>query len=100
MTEERKHGQVSFRLKPELHRELLSMADALGLDLTGLINSLIVESLPPFRERVGALRERNSAARWGLPVDFMPFFRYAVSHGFFKDGNIAGCTMQVRNAIN
>ena len=99
MTEERRHGQVSFRLKPELHRELLSMADDLGLDLTGLMNSLIIESLPLFRERVATLRERNSAAKWGVPAEFMSLFRFAVSHGFFKDGRIGGCTKDIRTAI-
>jgi hypothetical protein len=42
-------------MKPEVHAQLIDIADRLGNDLTGIINQMIHESIPAFRKRANEL---------------------------------------------
>jgi predicted HicB family RNase H-like nuclease len=41
-------GRISFRLPPQVHSQLLDIANDLGLDLSSLINMMLKSSLPRF----------------------------------------------------
>jgi hypothetical protein len=59
-------GHISFRLPPERHEELLEVAEHLGIDLTSLLNQIIVEVLPSYLDRARELTEERLKARAAL----------------------------------
>jgi hypothetical protein len=48
-------GQLTFRMPPEVHQELLYIARAMGLDLSGLLNAMLNEIRPVFLDRATAM---------------------------------------------
>jgi hypothetical protein len=50
-------GRVSLYLSPELHSELVVLADALGLDLNGLLRMMIARTINHFRMEAHILME-------------------------------------------
>jgi hypothetical protein len=56
-------GHITFRTRPEVHRELLDIARHLGLDLSGLLNQMIQESLPSYLRRATTIAEEQAEAR-------------------------------------
>jgi hypothetical protein len=68
MTAEKKRasGHVSFRLPPERHEDLLAVTRAFGIDLTGLLNQMVFESLPAYMAKASRLSEEAARLRTGL----------------------------------
>jgi hypothetical protein len=56
-------GQVSFRLPPNVHQELIDIAGHLGLDLSSLLNEMIAEALPALLKRATVVANQKTAAR-------------------------------------
>jgi hypothetical protein len=56
-------GQVSFRLPPKVHVELLEIAGHLGLDLSSLLNQMIAEAQPAFLKRATEVAKQLAEAR-------------------------------------
>jgi hypothetical protein len=79
-----KSGRFTLRLHPELHAELASLAPWLGTDLNGLINILILESLP--RYRAMAVRKEFRETVPVLPDPPRELVRLAVEAGRGKEG--------------
>jgi hypothetical protein len=44
-------GQITFRCSVELHQELLEIATVLGVDLNAVLNMMLKETLPEYRQR-------------------------------------------------
>jgi hypothetical protein len=55
-------GQITFRLSPESHYDLIDIADCLGSDTSDLIKQMIAFAKPTFRRRADATRALNEAA--------------------------------------
>jgi hypothetical protein len=64
--EPKKLGQITFRLKPELHEELLNLAKYLSLDQSAVVNLLIQEALPALMGQARYVLERLDEARKAL----------------------------------
>jgi hypothetical protein len=56
-------GRISLRVPPALHAELSQMADALGIDLSGLLNMMINESRPRYLIRASMARAKLAIAQ-------------------------------------
>ena len=56
-------GQLSVRVPVEAHQQLLDVAAVLGSDVSGLVNQIIAEGLPPFVTKATELARRQKAAR-------------------------------------
>jgi hypothetical protein len=59
-------GHISFRLPPERHGELLELMSLLGIDMTALLNQMIVDALPAYLEKARRLTEARLKARAAL----------------------------------
>lgn len=56
-------GRINLRVPPEIHQRLVSVADALGCDLTALLNLFIVEALPKYMQKAAAMMRANALAQ-------------------------------------
>ena len=56
-------GQISFRLSPERHEHLLFIAEVMSTDISGILNQILAEALPPLLERAREIQEREKIAR-------------------------------------
>src|SRR5665213_4105246 len=81
-------GQITFRLSPEVHQELIDVARHLGVDLTGLINQMLAESRPAFLRRATELAKQQEEARkefekiaFSLPALSGPLLQLAMDVG-------------------
>src|SRR5262245_32962734 len=62
---EKGSGRLSLRLSPAMHEELGNLAEALGVDVTTLLNQMISHALPEFRAKAKtALTEMLRDADW------------------------------------
>jgi hypothetical protein len=57
----KRSGRFSLRVSPEIHDELVSIGEVLGLDITTLVNVMIREALPTFRARANELSAKLAA---------------------------------------
>src|SRR5262245_49743908 len=78
-----KLGSITFRLDEALHRELLDLATTLGTDLSGFLKVILAEALPTYRERATAVRLRNAAAEYGVPLDQVRLVEWAIGATLF-----------------
>ena len=54
-------GQITFRLDPAFHAELIEMGEVLNLKPTELVKTMLAEAMPTIRERVARI---IAAHRW------------------------------------
>jgi hypothetical protein len=81
-------GQVTFRLPPEVHQEIIDVARTLGVDLSSLITQMLAEVRPAFLRRATDLAKRQEAARkdfeeiaFSLPALSGPLLQLAMDAG-------------------
>jgi hypothetical protein len=65
-------GQITFRLPPQVHQELLDIARHLNLDLTSLLNLMLGEARPTFLERATEIARRQAQAKKDLEAVALP----------------------------
>lgn len=62
-------GHITFRLRPEFHGELLRIARTLNMDLSGLVNTMLMEATPIMRARAAELEAKQKASESPYPVE-------------------------------
>lgn len=75
-------GQITFRLPPEQHKELMAMAEALGSDVSGLLKLMLAEATPTFQNRVRELKQRRLAATYRVDPEHVPLVHRAIRVGW------------------
>src|SRR5262249_27622660 len=80
-----KSGRITLRVDPEDHPQLGPAADALGLDLNGLLNLMSREALPGYLDRARKVAEERSQAQAGMDAATIhaenPFVRQLAAAG-------------------
>lgn len=79
---EPKLGHATFRLDKGLHRELLDIAETLGMDFGGLLKTILAEALPTFRARAKQVRTRSLASSWDVEPDSVGLVLAAIRASF------------------
>jgi len=74
-----KTEHISFRVAPELHRELTTLAEGLGVELSALVRQMVVHARPEFERR----HEMNKG--WKQLVEGV-MGHLVMMHGKTRDG--------------
>jgi hypothetical protein len=56
-------GQITFRTSPEVHRDILEVANLTGTDVNAVLNGLVRDGLPAALQEARRAHERLAAAR-------------------------------------
>ncbi len=56
-------GQITFKLPPARHEELLTLSSVFHTDISGIINQILAEHLPAWLKKALEVREKQAAAR-------------------------------------
>jgi hypothetical protein len=56
-------GRISLRVPPAVHAELLDIAEAMGIDLSALLNMMLTEIRPKYVEQAARLKRAARRAR-------------------------------------
>lgn len=62
-------GRISFRTRPELHSDLLKIADAFGTDLSGILNLMLTDARPRFLAAVARMARGDGVFGEATPGD-------------------------------
>jgi len=79
-------GQITFRLPPEQHKELMAMAESLNSDVSGLVKLMLAEATPAFQTRVTELTQRRLAATYRVESDLVALVHRAIRAGWDAGG--------------
>ncbi len=63
----KKSGRLTLRITPELHEELASISDGLGIDINGLVNLMIRDSYSVYASQAATIKQLSSNYRENVP---------------------------------